>query len=54
MADRKVILRVVSKVTVLVNEGLDMDDLELFMISESDAVDVQDCEIEKVDVEDSK
>ena len=51
---RKVILTVVSKVTVLVDDGLDMDDLELSMYSDSDAVDVEDCEIEKIEVLDSK
>jgi hypothetical protein len=31
-----------------------MDDLELSMYSDSDAVDVEDCEINSIEVEDSK
>jgi hypothetical protein len=54
MASRKVTLLVQTVVNVNMDEGVDMDELELDMYSDNDAVDVQDCQITKLEVIDSK
>ena len=51
---RKMTLKVEMKVIVNVDEGVGMDELELEMFSDSDAVTVEDCEAIKVEVVDSK
>ena len=54
MSSRKVTLLVQTVVNVSMDEGVNMDELELDMYSDNDAVDVQDCQITKLEVIDSK
>lgn len=51
---RKVTLKVEMKVTVNIDEGVDMDELELEICSDNTAIDVEDCEVIKVEVMDSR
>ena len=51
---RKVTLKVEMEVTVNIDDGVDMDELELGMYSDNTAVDIVDCEATKVEAIDSK
>ena len=54
MAYRKVTLKIEAEVTLNVDEGVDMDELELDMSSDNYRVDVQDFQTTKIEVVDSK
>lgn len=51
---RKVTLKLEAVVTVNVDDDVDMDELELDLISENTAVDVEDMDITKLEVTDSR
>jgi len=54
MATRKVTFTIEAEVTVVVEEGVDMCDLELDLISQSDNAHVEDFQITDSNVIDSK
>lgn len=51
---RKVTFEIVATVTVNVDDDVDMDELELELYSENSAVDVEDMDITKLEITDSR
>ncbi len=54
MSDRKVTLKIEAEVTISVDDGVGMDELELEMFSGNDSVDVLDFQTTEIKVVDSK
>ena len=51
---RKVTLKIEAEITILVEEGIEMDELELDIVSDNDNVDVEDFLLIKTEVTNSR
>ena len=54
MADRKVILKVVSEVAIVIDEGAEIGDLDLQLYNDNEVGNVEDFQIIESEVLDSK
>jgi len=54
MADRKVVLKVVSEVTIVMDEGAEFGDLDLQLYNDNEVGNVEDFQIIESEVLDSK